>query len=174
MFPTLVRRLAAAALVLALTGCTTLQRVDASADVHDFLSSIRNNDQATFDAHVDRDAIRRQLTGRLTTAARQAGASPTIVAMARFVANPALGLAAESLIQPGVFRAVGDMFGYSSKSPLPGKLAIASVLRSQGDGTVCAPLKQGGPCVLIFTERDHVWRLSGFEGDLSILRTPRP
>ena len=42
------------------------------------------------------------------------------------------------------------------------------------DGRVCATRKQDGPCLLIFTKaEDGHWRLSGFEGDASMLRLPR-
>ena len=43
------------ALALALSACATAQRLDAAGDVHALLVSIRDEDQAAFDAHVDRE-----------------------------------------------------------------------------------------------------------------------
>ena len=39
------------------------------------------------------------------------------------------------------------------------------------DGRMCATRKKDGPCLLVFTEEQGVWKLSGFTGDLSMLRT---
>ena len=60
--------LALAALVL--SGCATAQRYDAAADVHALLVSIRDNDKAAFEAHVDRPALKRQIEGRMMAEAR--------------------------------------------------------------------------------------------------------
>jgi hypothetical protein len=38
------------------------------------------------------------------------------------------------------------------------------------DGRVCATKLKNGPCMLMFTQEDGVWRLTGFEGDTSMLR----
>jgi len=37
-------------------------------------------------------------------------------------------------------------------------------------GRVCATKKKDGPCVLMFTKEEGVWKLSSFEGDFSTLR----
>ena len=64
--PRLARTLAltvAAALMLA--ACATVQKVSAAGDVHALLISIRDNDTATFDAHVDHEALKAELQSRL-------------------------------------------------------------------------------------------------------------
>ena len=50
---------------LALSACATAHRLDAAGDVHALLISIRDNDQAAFDAHVDRPALKKDLQAKL-------------------------------------------------------------------------------------------------------------
>ena len=38
------------------------------------------------------------------------------------------------------------------------------------DGRVCATARKDGSCMLVFTQTNGVWRLSSFEGDISMLR----
>ena len=63
----MTRRIAAALAVLALSlgACASLPKFEAAGDVHDFLVSIRNADRPTFDAHVDKPALKAQLRARL-------------------------------------------------------------------------------------------------------------
>jgi len=46
------------------------------------------------------------------------------------------------------------------------------VLKPLPDGRVCATKKKDGPCLLTFTKapEDGHWKLSGFDGELSMLR----
>jgi hypothetical protein len=53
-----------------LSACATVDRVDAAGDVHDLLVAIRDNDRATFDAHVDRRALKAEIEARLVDEAR--------------------------------------------------------------------------------------------------------
>ena len=46
--------------LLSLTACATTQRLSAAGDVHSLLVAVRDNDRATFDAHVDRPALEAQ------------------------------------------------------------------------------------------------------------------
>ncbi len=48
-------------MALALVGCASVERLGAANDVHALLVSIRDNDSATFDAHVDHEALKREL-----------------------------------------------------------------------------------------------------------------
>ena len=70
-----------------------------------------------------------------------------------------------------MFRTVAASYGYTPDKPIPGPLAIGGSLKPIGEGQVCATRKKDGPCLLVFTREDGVWRLSGFEGQLSDLRT---
>ena len=94
-------------------------------------------------------------------------------AMGAFLAQPLVGLAVDALVQPDVFRAVAESMGYSPDTPIPNRLAIASILRRLDADHVCAPIKANGPCVLTFRNEDGVWRLIDFEGDLSMLQPPK-
>jgi len=163
--------LALAALVL--SSCATAQRYDAAADVHALLVSIRDNDRAAFDARVDRPALKRQIESRLLGETRGAGGGDSLKALGVLLAPALADFAGEALIQPRVFRSVAEYYGYDPASPIPGPLVIGGQLKALGDGRVCATRKKDGPCLLTFTEEGGTWRLSGFEGDLSMLRTKR-
>jgi hypothetical protein len=165
---TRVRVAAAALLALAITSCAGVDRLDAAGDVHAFLIAIRNGDAQSFNAYVDRPALKEQLRARIIAqSARQGGALGALGALA---ARPLAGMAVDTLVQPDVFRAVAEAMGYSPDQPIPGRVAIASVLRRLDDDHVCAPTKAKGPCLLVFRREEGVWRLIDFEGDLSMLR----
>jgi hypothetical protein len=163
-----------ALLALAASACADAQRFDAAGDIHALLVSIRDNDKATFDAHVDRGALKEELRSRLMSEAmRRSGGDPTVAYLGDLFARPLADAAADALIQPTVFRAVAEYLGYSPDRPLPGQLAIAQSLRRIDDDTVCVPRKKDGPCVLSFRNENHVWRLNAFEGDIGMLRGPK-
>ncbi|MDF2901579.1 MAG: hypothetical protein K0Q62_1638 [Phenylobacterium sp.] len=167
-----MRYLLLALAALTLSACATAQRYDAANDVHALLISIRDNDQAAFDAHVDRPALKRQIEARLTAEGRKAGGE-SLGALSAILAPALAEFAGEALVQPQVFRSVANYYGYDASKPLPGPMVIGSQLKAVGDGQVCATRKKDGPCLLTFTETGGTWRLSGFEGDLSMLRTKR-
>ena len=167
-----MRYLLLALAALTLSACATAQRYDAANDVHALLISIRDNDQAAFDAHVDRPALKRQIEARLTAEGRKAGGD-SLGALSAILAPALAEFAGEALVQPQVFRSVANYYGYDASKPLPGPMVIGSQLKAVGDGQVCATRKKDGPCLLTFTETGGTWRLSGFDGDLSMLRTKR-
>jgi hypothetical protein len=166
-----LRTLAAAGLALLLSACADAQRFDAAGDVHALLVSIRDGDKAAFDAHVDRPALKTQLRGRLMAeATRRAGGDPTLAALGAMLGRSLVDAAADALIQPDVFRAVADYLGYSADRPIPNQIIIAQALRRVDDDHVCVTRRKDGPCVLTFKDEDHVWRLTGFEGEVGMLR----
>lgn len=166
-----MRFLALALAALTLSACATAQRYEAASDVHALLVSIRDNDRQTFEAHVDREALKRQIESRLMDKARQADSGGGLAALGALIAPALADAAGEALIQPKVFRSVAEYYGYDPATPIPGPLAISASLKTVGEGQVCATRKKDGPCLLVFTQDGGTWRLSGFDGDLSMLRT---
>ena len=157
--------------LLALGGCATAQRFDAASDVHALLVSIRDDDPAAFERHVDRPALKRQIEARMMGEARKAGAGDGLAALGAILAPTLADVAGDALIRPRVFRSVAAYYGYDAATPVPGPMVIGSQLKPLGEGQVCATRKKDGPCLLTFTQDAGTWRLSGFEGDLSMLRT---
>lgn len=159
-------------MALLLSGCATVQKLDAAGDVHALLIAIRDDDRATFDALVDRRSLRLEIEQRLVTEARRDGRIPT--GLAAILAPGLARIAGDALIQPDVFRAVAVHYGYRRDMKIPGPIGISTMLRPLPDGRVCAVTKKEGPCLLIFTHApDGRWKLSGFEGEISMLRIGR-
>jgi DUF2939 family protein len=156
---------------LAAASCAGVDRYDAAGDVHAFLISIRNGDAQTFNAHVDRPALKEQLKARMMVEAQKRGG--TMGALTALMARPLVGVAVDALVQPDVFLVVAETLGYSPDAPIPSRVLIAAALRRTDADHVCAPLKRDGPCVLVFRNEDGVWRLIDFNGDLSMLRSPK-
>lgn len=155
--------------VLSLSACATAHRLTAANDVHALLLSIRDNDRATFDAHVDRPALEREIEARLMEQGKKAKPN-SLGALGAILAPSLAQFAGDALIQPKVFRQVAEYYGYKPDTQIPNTLAIAGSLKALPDGRVCATKKKNGPCMLTFTQQDGVWRLTGFEGDTSMLR----
>ncbi|MDP1617821.1 DUF2939 domain-containing protein [Phenylobacterium sp.] len=170
MFKSL-RLLAPLALALTLSACAGgAQRLDAAGDVHALLTAIRDGDQAAFDRHVDRQALRRQIEARIAAEVSRSGGGGDLGALGALLGPAIAQAASEQLVQPQVFRGVAEYYGYDAAQPLPGRVAIAGSLKALDDGRVCATREKDGPCLLIFTQTEGVWRLSGFEGDIDMLR----
>jgi hypothetical protein len=156
-------------LAMLLAACSTTRRLGAAEDVHALLISIRDGDQAAFDRHVDRVALRRQLEARLLQEADRSDRSGRLSGVAAIFAGPLAEVAANTLLRPRVFRAVAEYYGYRPDQPIPPPVAIATRLRALPDGRVCATRASNGPCVVTFAREDGSWRLVSFDGDRSML-----
>ncbi len=148
-----------------LAGCATTERLSAAGDVHRLLVSIRDDDKAAFDAHVDRRALEAQIQASLVERARDARLSQGAAGLGLLLSGPLSRAAGGVLIQPDVFRAVADYYGYSPETPIPGVIALASVLSPLPDGRVCARGRKAGPCLLTFADEGGTWRLVGFDAE---------
>ena len=154
---------------MALTGCETVQRVDAAADAHAFLIAIRDNDKAAFNTYVDKPALSREMEAGLDRLAASQTNDQAGRAVAAVLAGPLARAAANAAIRPDVFRALAVSLGYSPDKPIPGQFAIAQALRPVGDGRVCAAKGRDKPCLLTFTHEGDVWRLTAVDmGSLKI------
>jgi ABC-type amino acid transport substrate-binding protein len=160
---------AAVAAVL-LASCATTRRLSAAGDVHSLLVAIRDDDHAAFDVHVDRPALEAQLQSHLVDRAAAANVPRTWKGLGVLLSGPMAKIAGDALIQPEVFRAVADYYGYRPQTPIPSALALAGALRSLPDGRVCAARDKKGPCLLTFADEKGVWRLVGFDGDAAMLK----
>lgn len=164
-----MRALLIVLLAMTLSACATAHRLTAANDVHALLVSIRDNDRATFDAHVDRKALQDVIAARLAEQGRKSSSS-SLGALGAMLAPSLAQIAGDALIQPKVFRTVAEYYGYKPDTQIPNALVIAGSLKALPDGRVCATKKKNGPCMLMFTQEQGVWRLTGFEGDTSMLR----
>ncbi len=162
-----------AALALA-SGCATPEHLAAAGDVRSLLVAIRDDDHAAFDAHVDRRALEAQLQARLVDRTAAANLPGYWKGVGLALSGPMARVAGEVLVQPEVFRAVADYYGYRPETPIPGTLVLASALRSLPDGRVCAARSGRDPCLLTFADEGGVWRLVGFNGDAAMLRLKSP
>jgi hypothetical protein len=159
--------------VLSLSACATVQKLPAANDVHALMISIRDEDEATFDSLVDRKALNRELSARLVAEAGRQG-DQRVTAVAALLGPSIARMAGDALIRPQVFKAVAEHYGYTPATKIPNVLVISQALRQLPDGRVCAITKKDGPCLLDFSKaEDGRWKLSGFEGDLSMLRIRR-
>lgn len=163
-----------ALLTLTLASCAETTKIDAAGDIHAFLVGIRDGDRPAFDAHVDRPLLKEQIRARLMAAAAARGdRGGELAVLGLVLARPLADSLSDALIQPDVFRAVADYFGYSAQSPIPGALTIAASLRRLDDTHVCIAKKKDAPCILVFRNEGGTWRLIGFDGDPSMLRPPK-
>jgi hypothetical protein len=152
---------------LALTACASVQRLDAANDVHALLIAIRDDDQASFDAHVDRAALKREFQAKLQ---QRLGHDKRLGGFAALLGPSIVDFAGDNLVQPQVFKMVARQYGYSRDTRIPNVVEIAGALKPLPDGRVCAVSKRGGPCLMSFTKEQGVWKLTSFDGDFSMLR----
>jgi Protein of unknown function (DUF2939) len=159
-----------AALAVALpVGCATTQRIDAAGDVHALLVSIRDNDRAAFNAHVDRGALEAEIQAQIVAQTRTADIADTWKGLGVVLSGPLSRAAGAALIQPEVFRGIAEYYGYRRDMPIPGALALSTVLRSLPGGRVCATRGKAAPCLATFADEAGTWRLVNV--DASMLET---
>lgn len=164
-----MRAIVIALSLLALSACATVQKLPAASDVHALLIAIRDDDRQTFDALVDHKALKRQMEAIVVD--RAGRKDPRLAGVAALLAPSLADAMGDALLRPDVFRSVAEYYGYRQDTKIPNVLAISQALRQLPDGRVCAISKKDGPCLLDFTRAaDGRWKLSGFEGDVSMLR----
>jgi hypothetical protein len=151
--------------LLVLAGCATTERISAAGDVHSLLVAIRDDDRATFDAHVDRRALEGQIQATLVDQARAADIGDAGVGLGLLLSGPLSRAAGGVLLRPDVFRAIADYYGYRPDTPIPGQLTLAAVLSPLPDGRVCARARKGGSCLLTFADEAGTWRLVAVDVD---------
>jgi hypothetical protein len=153
---------------LLLTGCATVERYDASADIRAFLVAVRDGDQSAFDAHVDRPALKANLKARLlaATASRYGAASTQTLGAA--LAQPLVDVAVDALVRPQVFKAAAELEGYGPETRIPNSFVLGQGIRPIGPDRVCAIIR--GRCAFVFRQEDGSWKLIDYAGDFSLLR----
>ncbi len=153
-------------LIAALAGCATIPRYEAAGDIHAFLVSIRDGDRPTFDAHVDKPALKEQLRSRFLAEAH--ASNGTLGALGALVTGPLIDVGVDTLVRPNVFRAIAVEHGYAPGRPIPGVIAIGQFVRPLDGGRACVITRKDGPCVLMFKNEDGTFKLIGFEGRIDM------
>ncbi len=166
-----MRRLAPLLAVLLLSACATVPKLGAAQDVHAFLVAVRDGDQAKFEEHLDRPALKTQLRSRvLAEGPAMIASDPRLGAFGALLAGPLVDVAVDALVQPEVFRAIAIEHGYRPGQALPNTLVIAKALTKLEDGRVCIADK--GRCQLVFADEAGTWRLIAYEGEVKALSRP--
>ncbi len=164
------RALALAGLAL-LAACASAQSYDAARDIHDFLVAVRDGDRATFEAHIDRPALKASLKARLMAAAAGRYGIDSKQSVGAILAGPLVDVAADALLRPEVFRAAAELAGYGPETKIPPSLFLGRDLKPMGSDRVCAEIRR--QCAFMFKNEDGVWKLIGFEGDFGLLQGRR-
>lgn len=158
------------AAALSLGACATLQQYEAASDIRAFLLAIRDGDQAGFEAHIDRPALKTQVRERLIAYIMQRQAAGGLAVLGAALAGPIADYAVDHLAQPQVFLAVAEAEGYSPDQPVPSAAFLTPLIKPIDADRACVSEKAGGPCVLVFRKEDGAWKLIAFEGDLKMLK----
>ena len=166
--PGLAAILAATAI---LSACATAQRYDAAQDIRAFLVAVRDGDRPSFDAHVDKPALKANLKARLLASQAAGHGVESREAIGALLAGPLVDVAVDALARPEVFRAAAELAGYGPQTRIPPPLVLGQDLKPIGDQRVCALIRR--QCAFVFKREDGVWRLIDFEADLGLLTRPR-
>jgi len=157
---------------LAVSGCATVPTgPDAATDIRSFLIAIRDVDRARFEQYVDREALKAQLRARVLAEASKLGQGQTgaLASLGALVGAPVVDFATDAFVQPEVFRAMAERRGYRPDMGMPTADLISRYVRDIGADAVCVVFSSDGPCQLTFRNQGGVYRLVGYEGDLSAL-----
>ncbi len=163
-----IRLLIACALALSVSACATLQQYEAANDIRALLISIRDTDQAAFDAHVDKPALKAQL--RAVATAEALKRKDQLGALGAVLAGPLVDIIVDRYLRPEVFLAVAEADGYSPDRPIPNAALLTPLIRPLDAEHACVTTKQGGPCAFLFRKEASVWKLVAFQGDPRTLK----
>ena len=148
----MLKPFAALSLIILLAACEApQQRLSAAEDVRSFLVAAREGDEATFDRHVDRPALKANLRGEID----EVLAGQPIPARMR---DQLLDQLVDGL-GPEMFQAATQGAG-----PLAGRTPsaaeIAAVLKPLGPTRVCLPPQPGADqCAATFEKKGETWKL---------------
>ena len=154
-----------------LSACATAEKYDAAGDIRAFLVAVRDGDRPTFDAHVDKPALKTNLRARLLAAEASNHGVESHETLGALLAGPLVGVAVDALARPEVFRAAAELAGYGPETRIPGPLVLGQDLQSMPDERVCALVRHR--CAFVFKREDGVWKLIDFAGDLGLLTRSR-
>lgn len=154
---TALARALSAAMLAALCSCGLPQRYHAAQDVRAFLQAVQDDDQAAFEAHIDRPALRRELTRQVEQAA--AGAGLGAGELERLLGRRGEAIA-DRMISPGAFRIVWRRSGLSTGGPPPA-VELAAAIRMNGPDEACLHDFKSGRCVLTFRNEGGTFKLVG-------------
>jgi Protein of unknown function (DUF2939) len=164
--PVAGRRIAPAlGLSLLLSACATGERLGAAQDVHAFLLSVRDNDRASFEAHVDRRALEGEMQRIIAAKAANAKGVGPLKPFTGLLAIPVARAAGDALIRPEVFRFAAEYYGYRPGQPVPNVVALAVYLTPVSDDQVCARHGKPPRCLLTFAKEGATWRLVSIGDD---------
>ncbi len=137
---------------LTLPGCSLDVRADASKGVARFLDAVRTGDRETFEASIDRPALRSDLREQLAELGRANGLD----------VGGASDFALNRRITPDAFKLVEARTGQVVPvAPTAAQVAVLMKVRDRSH--VCLTNPGAGACVLSFTKRKGVWRLTGMQ-----------
>ena len=148
-------------LLAGLAACSSAQtKYDAAEDVRAFIVAVREGDSATFEKHIDRPVLRRQVLAQVQAAL---GGGEIAGALGGSLAESA----ADQLLRPESFRLALERSGAPARTPTAAE--IATQLRETDGGQVCLPRSPEGPCAITFAKQGEVWRLVAIEaGDVQV------
>ena len=158
-----MRKVAAMLLLAGTAACSGAQtKLDAAEDVRAFITAVRAGDEATFEKHIDRPALRKQVLAQVQ-AALGGGEGPLAEALGGGLAESA----ADELLRPESFRLALERAGAPARTPTAPE--IATQLRVLNGGQVCLPQSPEGPCAITFAKQGEVWRLVAINaGDVQV------
>jgi hypothetical protein len=153
--------LPALAVTLSLAGCEQLsERWQAAQGVHDFLAAVQSGDQAAFEGHIDRPAVRESLRSGLGHAV---GGGQGAEILGDLLGSKSADRAMDQMITPESFRILWRASGLPTDR-VPTAAEIAPLLILQGPGQAC--VRKGlksDRCVLDFKDEAGTWKLVGVE-----------
>lgn len=149
------------AAAVSLAGCQQLtERWRAAEGVHDFLAAIQAGDQAAFEGHIDRPALRASLRDRL---GRMAGASEGGAVLGDLLGSKSADSAMDQMITPESFRILWRASGLPmDRVPTAAEIAPLLIMQAPGKACVRKGLKSDR-CVLDFQDEAGTWKLVGVE-----------
>jgi hypothetical protein len=164
----MVRRVRAAsllALVLSIGGCGKDKGGDATAAAQALLAAVQTGDAKTFEAHLDRAALRADLRAQLQAVAAANGLD---------VAGGAADFTLDRMIAPEAFHLVREDGAQLTTPPTLGQ--IAPLMTATAKDRACLhDLAAPQRCVLTFARGETGWRLVAMPAaDLRIVVPPEP
>ena len=136
-----------------LSGCGGGVRTKGSTAIASFLTTAQGADRAAFEARVDRPAVRSDLTEQMAEVAKRravdVGEGPSEFALDRMITPQAVRVAA-SRVAPGW-------------PATPTAAQIVPHMKAKDSRHVCLEEAATRRCLLSFTQKDGVWRLTGLQ-----------
>lgn len=143
--------------VLLLAACGAPQRYGAAEDVQAFFKAVQTGDEAAFERHIDREAVREDLKQQL---AESGMGGDNAALLGALLGGGGADRLIDGMITPQNFQLAAQGAGLADQR-IPTAVELSALLHMQGENRACLRNTGDDDCAMTFEKQGETWKLVG-------------